>query len=727
MTARHYTLATLSLLVLASCAGESSEPKLERTLRLLDQPLVVEATRLERPELAERLAGEEVWVLGEQVPRESWKREEGSQVERANLRLGCVGAPRRHPVSRRLERAGMVELEREDPQPRAGEFVLAGKWIECLAGTERPEALFVDYPTSPSQLDFCRVRLDAEDRLVTEELTLQKTARRVCRVGTGSDLVYQVELPAEAQLDLGFAVAFFQVATQADGLRLRTVEEGKMVFAVSVETEGGAQESVWRREVELLESQRYQDARVDLSAWSGELVRLHLTLERPDEEGEAWDSFGYWGEPVIWSRRSRGAPNVVLIVLDTLRADRLGCYGWERARTPRLDRLAEMGVRYADVMSASSWTLPSHASLFTSTYPSQHGLWNEQRLADSLDTIAEVLARNGYRTAAFSEGGFVSESYGLAQGFEFLRRGGHEASRTFANAARWIGKQQAPFFAFVQTYQVHSPYDPAPEFAEGYVREYEGELGPAVVAKDHDWGTNGAPPSEADQRYISDLYDAEVAEVDHALGVFLDSLEAAGLLDDTLVIVTSDHGEEFFDHGSAVHGRSLYQEQLFVPLIIYHKGHLEGGQLVEHPVHLVDIAPTITRAVGLATPEAWVGLPLDLEPPTGERPLFAPMRMRWFDQESTGKKAVALREGSLKYIDFPEGLRRFDSISGPALFDLATDPGETQNLLDPAEALRWAERASELRARYGPLAGATEVQVSEEALRELEKLGYAGQ
>ena len=163
------------------------------------------------------------------------------------------------------------------------------------------------------------------------------------------------------------------------------------------------------------------------------------------------------------------------------------------------------------------------------------------------------------------------------------------------------------------------------------------------------------------------------------------------------------------------------------PLIAYHKGHLEGGLLAEHPVHLVDIAPTITRAAGLVTPEAWVGLPLDLEPPTGVRPLFAPMRLRWFDQESTGEKAVALREGSLKYIDFPEGLRRFDPILGPALFDLATDPGETQNLLDPAEAPRWAERASELRARYGPLADATEVQVSEEALRELEKLGYAGQ
>ena len=200
----------------------------------------------------------------------------------------------------------------------------------------------------------------------------------------------------------------------------------------------------------------------------------------------------FWAEPVVVGESPEAPPNVLVLLLDTLRADRLGCYGWERAHTPHLDALAGRGVRFDQAIAGAPWTLPSHATLFTSNYVSEHGLWaDDHRLPDSFVTLAENLRDHGYRTLAVSEGGFVRPSYGLAQGFDSFQVEHKDVAKTFARALDRIdlaASDGAPYFAFVQTYQVHSPYDPPSGHREELVREYEGSLPEAVNPARHAWG-----------------------------------------------------------------------------------------------------------------------------------------------------------------------------------------------------------------------------------------------
>ncbi|MFT7486557.1 MAG: arylsulfatase A-like enzyme [Candidatus Paceibacteria bacterium] len=354
-------------------------------------------------------------------------------------------------------------------------------------------------------------------------------------------------------------------------------------------------------------------------------------------------------------------------------------------------------------------------------------MWKDQILPTSLPTVAEVLHTAGYRTAAFAEGGYLSVAHGFSRGHEVYNSKSRDCSLTFAAAQEWIARQDSPYFAFVHTYQVHSPYDPPAEYRKRFVRPYSGSLPEVVDAPDYPWGHGGKPPELEDQRYITDLYDAEVAYLDAELGRFLESLEESDSLDNTLLLITSDHGEEFFEHGAALHGMSLYQEQLHVPLILHWPGHLEGGLAPAHGVHAVDVAPTLLAAAGVSAPKHWVGEPLRTEAGPSTRPLFMPMKTLWSDPKRVGESAVSLREGKFKYITYPAGLRRFDAHSGASLFDLAHDPGEARNLLDPEQALEWGRKLSALYERFPAVQSGGVAEHDAATQAELQKLGYAGQ
>ena len=363
--------------------------------------------------------------------------------------------------------------------------------------------------------------------------------------------------------------------------------------------------------------------------------------------------------------------SAVLVSIDTLRADRVGCYGRADAGTPALDRLARSGTRFADASAPSPVTLPSHASLFTGLDPLRHRVRHNGRFA--LDaksaTLAEGLARAGLRAGAFVGSVVLAERFGLARGFErytspptrsapaIFYLGQRPAAEVNADALDWIdGLGDAPFFLFVHYMEPHSPFE---------------------------------PPEPERSRFAGDPYQGEVAAADRALGELLEGLEARGRLREALVIAVGDHGESLGDHGELAHGLFLYQSTLRVPLIAAGPG-VRAGRVVEEPVGLVDMAPTLLEALGAAplpSPDGRSLWPaLGGEPLPADRRLYAETFLPRYDHGWSELRA--LRRGPLKYVEAPR----------PELYSLESDPAEARNLLE-AEPDLAGELAGELARR----------------------------
>ncbi len=465
-----------------------------------------------------------------------------------------------------------------------------------------------------------------------------------------------------------------------------------------------------------------------------------------------------WGHPTLRSARSDRRPNVLLVSLDTLRADRLGCYGGPVA-TPHLDSLAAQGLRFARGYATSSWTLPSHASLMTGQYPAYHGAVDMTTTMDATRSpiLAQQLAAAGYATAAFTAGGFVSTDFGFGAGFdryslndpvwalETLRgrelltaSGGGDAAAALQGAllARydtgavtdWIAGQQPemPFFAFVHTYIVHN-YAPGRTWLEDFeLLDEQGRERPFDHRSSKGFNDGRRElRDEARARYLP-YYDATVAMADAFVGELLQALEQAGLAEDTLVIVTSDHGEEFGEHDHFGHGRSLYEPATRIPLIA--RGPGLAPAVVDMPVSLVDVAPWILRRVGL-TPDPR----MEPAPPLGAERTSPPGRRRVVLDLSTGSRHQrAYVEDDLKLLQVErvveQHLRGQEGTS--QLFDLSTDalegtdlaPQRSEDVARLARALRGYEQLAEaLRASR------QEDELDPATLESLRQLGYVDQ
>src|SRR5262245_7758209 len=332
-----------------------------------------------------------------------------------------------------------------------------------------------------------------------------------------------------------------------------------------------------------------------------------------------------------------GAPNVLLVMVDTLRADHLGVYGYEKAKTPAIDGLAADGVRCAHTFSQASWTRPSVATILTSLYPSSHGAVHKPDiLPDRVDTVAEVLARAGYYTVGFADNVNVSPSFNFGQGFAeyrylapdlFFYANEPAAQLTLYSGLRlvrerflarrvdvhnyyqpaevvtdavlgWLDSPAAkaePFFLFAHYMDPHDPYFVHPFNGEGYAR----------VANPN------PPPAVADK--YRDLYDGEIAYLDTHLGRLFGELKRRGLYDKTLIVLTADHGEEFHEHGGWWHGTTLYDEQIHVPLVLKPPAGGARGRVVEELTTSLDIAPTIIARAGIPVPSVMQGHPLPLD------------------------------------------------------------------------------------------------------------------
>lgn len=429
-------------------------------------------------------------------------------------------------------------------------------------------------------------------------------------------------------------------------------------------------------------------------------------------------------------------PNLILVSVDTLRADRLSALG-ESARptTPVLDGVAAESALFADCRAASTVTGPSHLSLFTGQLPTRHGLRENGGRVAPRATLASLLRDAGYATAGFTGGGYLRESYGLAHGFDTYRaRGGPLArfKRTVATslpfALEWLdGAPREPFFLFVHGYDPHCPYEAPAEHLRRLAR-LDGSPGePAAFDPTGRCGEKDYVPlleqgrlGERELAYLALLYDALVRSADEALAPLVARLRRDGLLDRSLFVFVSDHGESLGEHGWIGHGR-LWAEQARVPLFVRFPEGRHAGR-VDAPVSLVDVLPTLLDALGLPHGAGAAGLQgASLMPLLRGEP-FEPARPR----------VVVFGDGEA--VDFGGRWRAHLSPEGTSrLFDLAADPREERDLAaTPEGAARLAEllgryrawRAAEAPAdeRFRIVAGAAEA--TEEERLELNALGY---
>ncbi len=289
--------------------------------------------------------------------------------------------------------------------------------------------------------------------------------------------------------------------------------------------------------------------------------------------------------------------NLILISIDTVRADHLGSYGYDRPTTPRLDAYAETGALFLNCTSPSSWTVPAHLSIFTGLEPATHGCVyypEPGRLNDNFDTMAKIFTRGGFRTAAFTGGGYCGDRHGIDIGFEHFESRGNRFEHNLPGVLDWLDRtDDEPFFLFFHGFNAHRTYAPPPpyytQFAEGYTGKYD------ILQ----FKPNQPIPSPADLKYVVSQYDGEIAFIDTLLDTFFTRLSQRGLLEDTLVIITSDHGDEFYEHDNCDHIHTLYDELVQVPWIMF--GPSVPAIKVQEQVGTIDILPTVLAMFDLQT------------------------------------------------------------------------------------------------------------------------------
>jgi arylsulfatase A-like enzyme len=367
-------------------------------------------------------------------------------------------------------------------------------------------------------------------------------------------------------------------------------------------------------------------------------------------------------------------PNVILISIDTLRADHLGCYGYPRETTPHVDAFASGAVLFAETVAPSPQTLPSHASIFTSLVPSHHGALanNRFKLGDDAITMAEILKEHGYATVSFNDGGLMSESFGFSQGFDLYESTTRKSafSTRVAPAKKWLSEHgDNPFFLFLHTYEVHVPLAPDKAFLDIFDAGYAGPLPDSFRGKVlHGVRDGDIEITPADLDHIINLYDATIRSMDDAFQDLIGFLRDQDLYDNSIIIFTSDHGEEYGERGRiAMHGPTLYDEVLLVPLIIKFPEDRYASTVVDSQVRSIDILPTVLEVLGIDAPASSDGMSL-LDFARGETSRDLPA----LSEKRLGT-LMALRDGSWKVIRAKREVE---------LFDLETDPSEKKDLAD---------------------------------------------
>ena len=542
-------------------------------------------------------------------------------------------------------------------------------------------------------------------------------------------LRYRVAVPERASLRFGAGVEPpDRIDPAARGVRFTVRVDERRVFSRVLNPQAHRHDRKWT------------DERIDLGPWAGREVTLELSTDVDGPAESIVGTPGWSGVRVVRAyerARQRAAPdrpNVLVLLVDTLRADHLGCYGAGPSPSPNLDRLAERGLLFEQAIAQAPWTTPSVATLLTGLHPRSHGVvaWPFSKpaarpengstvLPDLLPTLPARAAMAGITTVGVSANPLVSRTTNFARGFETFVEFEWNAERDATaradevNAAflRWVGRNRGRrFLGYLHYMDVHEPYWPPAEFRPPVpdgVRSAVARGRLAGIAERVNWST-GPPLATAEVQHLRNLYDGGIRFWDFELQRLLDGLTALGVRDSTIVVVTADHGEEFQEHGKLTHGPDLYDELLHVPLVVVGPGVAPGR--VREQVQGIDLFPTVAAMLGVQAP---AGLPgVDLMARREPRPAFSETSLGIVDGKAG--KLVSLRTPEWKLIQTP-ATGRFE------LYDLVRDPAEREDRFGTAP--EGAALVTELTAWQPP---PPPVVITTEATpkleRELRALGY---
>ncbi len=473
-----------------------------------------------------------------------------------------------------------------------------------------------------------------------------------------SSLEYKLKLPEAAVLEY-----------QLTALPKFIHDPGRVKFDVKITHEDG--KNIYSQSLTLDklsdEIDTFHFFRKNLSSAGGETCILKFSLGTTDGRIEKDEDkiIVALGSPVILTKRSKDEKNVILISLDTLRSDRLSCYGYKRKTSPSIDAIADEGTKFLNCTSNSNWTLPSHLSIFTAMFPFETGhakgiLQHESTfLADELTSLPQHLSKAGYFNIGLHGGGYVSEIYGFDKGFNCYVKAGRDAKDTIDATLEMLEKyKESKFFMFVHSFEIHDPYT-------------------------RNIFQKNLPADSSERDKIIAAYDSGIKYTDTQFRRLFDWLKKNGLYHQTLIIITSDHGESFTkirrDRKCGTHGNTLYDEETHIPLIIAGPEDFSGGNSIENQVSSVDILPTIMR---------YLDIPIQKE--VRGKSLFP------LSEISRDSKRIAFSEAvhvktekkslrSLKY----KFIRNFPGKKHPLgknqreteLYDLTEDPAEQENIV----------------------------------------------
>lgn len=554
-----------------------------------------------------------------------------------------------------------------------------------------------------------RVEVDSI-RVLTKEAHFSENPVGVLQYKIGSGInpgnSYRSCLYAHCPAEIEYRVGVPENAYISTGLGIIR-STSPVTFSVLVKRKGffAASTQLFSREVE--KAGEWHDTKIDMSGYAGEEVDILFKVDCEEPTNIA-----LWSNPILYhaksasevsslrSRAPRGQDvNVVLYLIDALRADHLDVYGYQRETAPTIRGLAKEGVRFARCFAHDTWTKSSVSSLFTGTTAWVHGVADDGDIVpDSFITVAEILRSRGYATGAVTSNGYPGPVTNLAQGLcQFERPDSLEA---VVESARWFLEMHKDrnFFLYVHTLEPHAPYAPPDQFANKFVMP-------------------GQNPAEID------LYDGEVLYADANLKRFISALKDAGVYDDTLLLVTSDHGEAFREHeGMTEHGGKPYNELIHIPLIMHLPGFQPKVNVVEQNVGLIDVGPTILDVLGVSPPDQFQGA--SLLPLVGGE-VFGVFDDRRIYSRARGGDSMSVIDGNWKLL--------FSDSGKPKLFNLAVDFGETKNLADTNEPLvtRLLDEAKVYAASQEKIGkairgGAEEgsVKLDQRTIEQLKRLGY---